>query len=95
MIMADFPTKKQIIKAMELAVKKPFWSVDDVFDAVLDVLPDSDRYGGATGIRSHEAELTFGLGKNTFLGLDVYRSWKLSDPKAPDTLVQVDWNMKF
>ena len=48
MIMADFPTKKQIIKAMELAVKKPFWSVDDVFDAVLDVLPKcEDRHSAA------------------------------------------------
>jgi opacity protein-like surface antigen len=64
-------------------------------DAVLDVLPDSDRYGGATGIRSHEGELNFGLGKNTFLGLDVYRSWSLIGREAPETLVQVDWNLKW
>lgn len=64
-------------------------------DAVLDVLPDSDRYGGKTNIRSHEAELTFGLGKNTFLGMDVYRSWRTLSAEAPETLVQVDWNMKF
>lgn len=64
-------------------------------DAVLDILPDSDRYGGATGIRSHEGELNFGLGKNTFLGLDVYRSWSLIGREAPETLVQVDWNIKF
>jgi hypothetical protein len=64
-------------------------------DAVLDVLPDSDRYGGKTNIRSHEAELTFGLGKNTFLGVDVYRSWRTLSAEAPETLVQVDWNMKF
>lgn len=64
-------------------------------DAVLDVLPDSDRYGGATGIRSHEGELNFGLGKNTFLGFDVYRSWSLIGREAPETLVQVDWNLKW
>ena len=64
-------------------------------DAVLDVLPDSDRYGGKTNIRSHEGELTFGLGKNTFLGVDVYRSWRAFGAKAPETLVQFDWNMKF
>ncbi|MDD5408742.1 MAG: putative porin [Candidatus Omnitrophica bacterium] len=64
-------------------------------DAVLDVLPDSDRYGGKTGIRSHEVEFQFGLAKNTFLGLDVYRSWRTYGAKAPETLVQVDWNMKF
>ncbi|MFZ5800254.1 MAG: putative porin [Candidatus Omnitrophota bacterium] len=64
-------------------------------DAVLDVLPDSDRYGGKTAMRSHEAELTFGLSKNTYLGVDVYRSWRTFNPKQPETLVQVDWNMKF
>lgn len=64
-------------------------------DAVLDVLPDSDRYGGKTGIRSHEIEIQYGLGKNTFLGFDVYRSWRTYGAKAPETLVQADWNMKF
>lgn len=67
-------------------------------DAVLDVLPDSDRYGGKTDMRSHEGSLSFGLGKNTSLGLDVYRAWKASGStvgRAPETLVQLDWNMKF
>ena len=65
-------------------------------DAVMDTTPDSDRYGGKTGIRSHELELQYGLGKNTWLGFDVYRSWNIaSTRKAPETLIQVDWNMKF
>ena len=64
-------------------------------DAVLDVLPDSDRYGGKTGIRSHEGIFTFGLGKNTSLGLDIYRSWSILGAKKPETLVQLDWNMRF
>ncbi len=74
-------------------------------DAVLDILPDSDRYGGQTGIRSHEGIFTFGLGKNTYLGFDVYRSWAIngnhgfgtsaSSSAKPETLVQIDWNMKF
>jgi polyhydroxyalkanoate synthesis regulator phasin len=64
-------------------------------DAVLDVLPDSDRYGGKTGIRSHEGSLTYGLGKNTSFGLDIYRSWSIIGTQAPETLFQVDWNMKF
>lgn len=64
-------------------------------DAVLDILPDSDRFSGKTGIRSHEGILTFGLGKNTFLGVDIYRSWAINNEKAAETLVQVDWNMKF
>jgi hypothetical protein len=76
------------------------WQVKYVYamlgrDAVLDVLPDSDRYGGKTGVRSHEVELQYGLSKNTFLGIDVYRSWRTFGAKAPETLVQVGWNMKF
>jgi hypothetical protein len=64
-------------------------------DAVLDVLPDSDRYGGKTDMRSHEASINFGIGKNTSLGLDVYRSQKFGDKDDPETLVQIDWNKKF
>ena len=64
-------------------------------DAVLDVLPDSDRYSGKTGMRSHEGSLSYGLGKNVSLGLDVYRSWSIIGAKAPETLIQTDINMKF
>ncbi len=64
-------------------------------DAVLDILPDSDRFGGKTGIRAHEGVLTYGLGKNTFLGIDIYRGWAITNSKSAETLVQVDWNLKF
>lgn len=69
-------------------------------DAVLDILPDSDRYSGKTGIRSHEGSFNFGLGKNTFLGFDIYRSWGINGINSggraqPETLAQVDFNMKF
>ncbi|MCM8789778.1 MAG: putative porin [Candidatus Omnitrophica bacterium] len=64
-------------------------------DAVLDILPDSDRYGGKTNMRGHEFKLSYGLGKNTSLDFDIYRCQSLSNPRAPETLVQVDWNMKF
>ena len=64
-------------------------------DAVLDELPDSDRYGGRTDIGSHELVLEYGLGKSTSLALDIYRSYRLVAAEAPETLVQLDWNMKF
>jgi hypothetical protein len=64
-------------------------------DAVLDILPDSDRYEGKTNISAHEMMVDFGLGENTWLGLDIYRAQLLTNPKAPSTVVQVDWNMKF
>jgi hypothetical protein len=64
-------------------------------NAVLDILPDSDRYEGKTNIRAHEIALDFGLGENTWLGFDIYRAQLLTAPRAPSTVVQVDWNMKF
>lgn len=69
-------------------------------DAVLDILPDSDRYGGKTGIRAHELMLDFGLSKNTFLGFDYYNAWQIpgnfgQTQSKPTQVVQCDWNMKF
>ncbi|MFA6358291.1 MAG: putative porin [Candidatus Omnitrophota bacterium] len=69
-------------------------------DAVLDILPDSDRYGGKTGMRSHEGMFDFGLGKNTWLGLDYYYGWQIpgnfaSTQTKPAQVLQLDWNMKF
>ncbi len=65
-------------------------------DAILDILPDSDRFGGKTGMRAHEMILNFGLSKNTFLGLDYYYAWKIaSSHKTPAHTLQVDWNIKF
>lgn len=64
-------------------------------DAILDILPDSDRVGGKTGIRAHEAILQYGLGKNTFLSFDYYQGWTMAAKPTVEHLVQVDWNMKF
>ena len=69
-------------------------------DAILDILPDSDRYGGKTGIRAYEAMLDFGLGKNTWLGLDYYYGYQIkgnfgATQSKPASVMQVDWNVKF
>jgi len=69
-------------------------------DAFLDILPDSDRYGGKTGVKAHEIMFDWGLGKNTWLGLDYYYGEQLkgnfgSTQSKPASVVQVDWNMKF
>jgi hypothetical protein len=66
-------------------------------DALLDVLPDSDRYGGKTGIAAHEGILEVALGKNTSLGFDYYYGKKLAtkSAQAPAQVYQVDWNLKF
>lgn len=69
-------------------------------DAFLDILPDSDRYGGNTGVKAHEAALEIGLGANTWLGVDYYYAEQLkgnfaSKHTTPKSLIQVDWNIKF
>ena len=69
-------------------------------DAWLDIFPDSDRYNGKTNMKSIKVEFNYGLGKNTFLGLDYYYARSLNKASeatgyAPQQVLQVDWNMKF
>lgn len=71
-------------------------------DAWLDTLPDSDRYGGRTGVRSHEASISYGLGKNWSLDLDYYLSQLTNNPSdasagllKTEHLFQADLNYKF
>ena len=65
-------------------------------DAWLDFLPDSDRFGGATGISAHEFAFKYGLGKHVYLGLDYYDS-ESEIPGSDDTqsLLQTDLVFKF
>jgi hypothetical protein len=68
-------------------------------DSWLDILPDSDRYSGKTNMRSYEAILEYGLGKNTSIVLDYYWGESLSKTSGgshtPQQLLQIDWNLKF
>jgi len=60
-----------------------------------DVFPDSDRYGGRTGIRGHEFEFTYGLGKNLNFNLDYYMTNLTSSDLNTENLLQADLNWKF
>lgn len=64
-------------------------------DAWLDVFPDSDFYGGATDVEGYEAILEYGLSKNVILGIDYYRSKRLSAAETPESVLQTDLNFKF
>jgi len=68
-------------------------------DSVLDTLPDSDRYAGKTGIKGHKVSLQYGLGKNTWLQFAGFRFENINqigtNRRAPTTVFQADWNMKF
>ncbi len=64
-------------------------------DAVLDIFPDSDRYGGKTGIWAHELAFNYALGSSNWLGLDFYYGERTEGSKKPAALLQLDWNIKF
>ena len=64
-------------------------------DAWLDILPDSDAYGGATDRKGFEIILDYGLSKYSKLTLDYYAMNKISNTVSTDYLVQLDLNIKF
>ena len=64
-------------------------------DAWLDFLPDSDFYGGETGVKGHEVIFEYGLGKNVWLAFDYYRTENLYGTKKKEDLFQADVNLKF
>ena len=59
-----------------------------------DILPDSDRYDGLTGVRGHELALEYELNDSVLLGLDYYAMERKSDGADQD-LLQVDLNVRF
>jgi len=64
-------------------------------DAILDIFPDSDAYGGFTDVKAHEYLLQYGLGKNMWLELDYYQSDRIKAAKNKEKLFQADLNFKF
>ena len=66
-------------------------------DAWLDVLPDSDFYGGNTDTKGYEAVLEYGLAKNVTIVVDYYHTQRKSSLAAPqqESLLQTDINLKF
>jgi len=55
-------------------------------DAVLDILPDSDAYGGFTDVKAHEYILSYGLAKNVTLDLDYYQADRIKAAKDKQKL---------
>lgn len=59
-----------------------------------DILPDSDRFGGATDIRSHEFIVSYAIHKNISLSVDYYHNERKSLNTDQD-LLQTDISVKF
>jgi len=64
-------------------------------DAWLDVLPDSDAYGGETNSKGVEVALKYGLTKAVAVGLDIYSMDVISGSSEKQTLAQLDLSVKF
>ena len=64
-------------------------------DAWLDILPDSDAYGGTTNSKGFEVAVKYGLTKAVAVGLDVYAMDKISGNSQKQTLAQLDLSVKF
>jgi hypothetical protein len=64
-------------------------------DATLDIFPDSDFHEGKTGVKGHEWIVEYGVGKNTYMSLDYYRTRLIHGSEDDANLFQLDWNLKF
>jgi hypothetical protein len=66
-------------------------------DAILDVLPNDDFYGGKTNARGNECFFEFGLAKNTSLLLNYYHTWAFGENTNPnpESHFMFDINCKF
>ena len=63
-------------------------------DAWLDVFPDSDAFGGKTGVKGYEAEIQIGLCKNLKFGIDYYNMQMIGSNKKQQ-VVQADLVGRF
>ncbi len=72
------------------------WSVRRLDrDAWLDTYPDSDFYGGATGVKGQEVILILGLMRDFALTLDYYDAKPVCGTLRREKLFQADINLKF
>ena len=64
-------------------------------DAWLDSFPDSDSYGGSTNIKGLELIFKYGLTTQSYIAIDYYNLDKINGNKANESLLQIDYNIKF
>jgi hypothetical protein len=73
-------------------------------DSVLDIFTDTSFYSGATNGMGHRVKFSYGLTKNTSVGLNYYNTWTVRPTRsatnrngnpANKNLGQVDFMLKF
>ena len=74
-----------------------FINADLEGDAFPDIFPDSDRFGGGTGVKSNEIIFQYAIAKNIILALDYYDSEldRVGDDDDEEKLLQTDISFKF
>lgn len=74
--------------------KMKYLYADVDHNAVPDFLPDSDRFGGDTGIKGHEIAVGYEINKRVSVGLDYYAT---EDPvkNVNQDILQLDLKVKF
>ncbi len=80
--------------------ERAFWTAHYSYrrlerDAVMDVFPDSDFYGGATDARGHEVIFRCAVAHGAFIALDYYRAERIEGDKDPLDTFQADCEFKF
>ncbi len=70
-----------------------YYYVDLEENAWPDILPDSDRFDGLTGINGHEIALSYTLMENVVLGIDYYIMENVFN--EDQNLLQLDLNVRF
>lgn len=85
------------------------WNVEYTYrryekDALLDIFPGSSFYSGTTNAMGHRVKTSFGLAKNTSVGLSYYNTWSVRPTRsasnrngnpAVENLGQIDFVFKF
>lgn len=64
-------------------------------DAWLDTYPDSDFYGGSTGVEGSESLLALGVASGMDVEADYYAAKRVSDVSKKEHLLQLDLNLRF
>jgi hypothetical protein len=64
-------------------------------NAWLDILPDSDSYGGQTNVKGVEFDIKVGVSNAVTVGVDLYRMNKITGEDQRQWLAQLDLNVKF
>ncbi len=86
---------KKVKKLWDWQVKYNYRDLEK--DAWLDTFPDSDFYGGATGVKGNEIEFKLGLAKHVTFGIDYYFDVESQDggSNKEQDLLQADLVLKW